>query len=146
MYVPPDGEMNAKIAKVKIFVDGAVWELFDYERQLKESSLTRGSLTSQVHRFYELWSAQIFVEPNTWQDLVNQGREKYLATVIEGFMKPIEQGKDPVVARSSLQGPLDEVRAAFPLAARSDSRDSRQLELNESEFVFPNGLPFADSR
>jgi HD superfamily phosphohydrolase len=56
MNCPPDAMMNAKVAKVNLLVEDEVCPFDKYEEQ-GEANLTRGALTAQIKRCYELWSA-----------------------------------------------------------------------------------------
>ncbi len=136
MYVPHDGEMNAKVAKVNVYVEGDVSEFTAYEERQRDASLTRGALSAQVNRFYELWAAHVFVEAGLWSRLTEDQREHF-QTVIERCFAPC---KKPQVARTALQGSVDAVRL---LAARAATTDSRSEKL--AGFVFPNGMPFTMS-
>lgn len=138
MYVPPDGEMNAKIAKVNVFIEDQVSEFYKYETEQGESSLTRGALAAQVERFYELWSAQVFVEPSLWYSLSERQRS-HLRQVIKSLLEPC---RDAIAMRTSLQGSLSAVERALPKAARSGSVDPRVEQFIETQYRFPNGVPF----
>jgi HD superfamily phosphohydrolase len=140
MYVPPDGEMNAKIAKVNVLIEGEVSELYSYEKREEEASLTRGALTAQAERFYELWSAQVFVDPAIWYSLSDRQRG-HAKQVLKGLLVPCD---DPVAVRSSIQGPLSVMQKAMLKAARSGSTDPRLQRLTEDRYCFPNGVPVID--
>lgn len=60
MYCP--GNMNAKIAKVKIAVGDAIEEFAEYEKNHNEH-LAGGHLDAQMRRFHRLWRVQFFVDP-----------------------------------------------------------------------------------
>jgi hypothetical protein len=60
MYCP--GNMNAKIAKVKIAVGDDIGEFAEYERRHNDQ-LAGGHLDAQLRRFRRLWRVHFFIDP-----------------------------------------------------------------------------------
>jgi len=60
MYCP--GNMNAKIAKVKIAVGDDIAEFAEYERKHNDQ-LAGGHLDAQLRRFRRLWRVHFFIDP-----------------------------------------------------------------------------------
>lgn len=58
----PDKKMNAKIPEVRIYVDGRVARLIDYETE-HDHALTGLHLEAQRHRFHRLWRVHFFIDP-----------------------------------------------------------------------------------
>jgi hypothetical protein len=59
MYCP--GNMNAKIAKVKIAVGDAIDEFAEYEKRHNDQ-LAGGHLDAQLRRFRRLWRVHFFID------------------------------------------------------------------------------------
>jgi HD superfamily phosphohydrolase len=135
MNCPPDATMNAKVAKVNLFVEDEVSPFDKYEEQ-GEANLTRGALTAQIKRFYELWAAIIYIDRRVW-DALSEGERKNLRSVLKTFFFP-EQGADPSVVRAQMEPSLD------ILSNRKASR-SGTTNVDEEQYrgkFFPSGLPF----
>ena len=63
MYCP-DSRMNLKIAKVRVFVEGEVYRIDQYESARRtENALSRGHLTAQLRRFDGLWRTTFLIDP-----------------------------------------------------------------------------------
>lgn len=140
MYCPPNAEMNAKVAKVNLMIEGEVIAFDKYDKDGEDSNLTRGALWAQIRRFYELWSAQIYVERATWDSLTLNGKQNLRATLKEFFFQ-MRPDTDVAIVRQQVEASIAAVLAENPLAARDDSEAP---ELDEfAEFTFPSGLPFA---
>ena len=60
MYCP-DKAMNAKIAEVKIYLNGTIAMLHEREDD-NEKELTGGHLPAQLNRFRRLWRIQVYVD------------------------------------------------------------------------------------
>lgn len=141
MYCPPDAKMNAKIARVKLFIEGEVYPFDEYERVRGDSGLTGGALLAQLKRFYELWSAYIFVERTCWDGLSESARRN-LQSVIECFFYQTDPDADLKIARSQVDYSIQTVCAETILAAfRSSFGNPPGVEKFEN-FKFPSGLPF----
>ena len=138
MYCPHDATMNAKIAKVKLFIEGEVSEFDKYEEGQKDASLTRGALWAQIHRFYELWSAQIYVERRTWDGL-SAAAQSNLKAVLRGFFFLMDQSVKPDIVRNQLEYSVQAVHSETR-AARGGKGDPT-LDRYKG-FRFPSGLPF----
>ena len=149
MYCPPT-EMNAKVAKVKLLIEGQVIGFDTYDSQSKESSLTRGALWSHIDRFSELWSTQIFLRRDVWDALsassdLEPGRTslEHLRNVVGTFLFRLKQAPNPSIQRINIESSIRLVRdnTQLPRAARGNTTDP--LVDRYREFVFPSGLPFA---
>jgi HD superfamily phosphohydrolase len=66
MYCP--GNMNAKIARVKIAVGDAIDEFAKYEEKHNDQ-LAGGHLDAQLKRFRRLWRVQFFIDPKVKEGL-----------------------------------------------------------------------------
>ena len=144
MYCPPDATMNAKVAKVNLYIEGEVVEFDQYETNKSiATSLTRGALNAQIDRFYELWSTQVYIRRECWEPLSEEGK-KHLKSIVGNVlyvMKKGQDGQDPKILRQQLEPSIDILRKEEPVAARSQAAGS-ELEAFEDR-VFPSGIPFA---
>jgi hypothetical protein len=141
MYCPHEATMNAKVAKVNLFIDGNVSPFFDYEVSSGETGLTRGALRAQVQRFYELWSAYVFVESWCWNRMSEVARQ-HLRSVIQCFFFQGDQTLDLKVVRAQVEVSLQTVREGAQLVAfRGNFRNPPAVEKFKG-FTFPSGLPF----
>ena len=143
MYCPPDARMNAKIAEVNLLVGGAILPFDRYEEDSGESGLTRGALKAQVQRFYELWSAHVFVERSCWS-LMSKVVRRHLQSVIKCFFfqDQDDPGVDLKVIRSEVQISVAKIGEQDLIAARGRYGNPLPVE-NHEGFQFPSGLPFA---
>ena len=66
MYCP--GNMNAKIARVKIAVGDDIAEFAEYERRHNDQ-LAGGHLDAQLRRFRRLWRVHFFIDPKEKSNL-----------------------------------------------------------------------------
>jgi hypothetical protein len=139
MYCPPSAEMNAKIAQVNLFIEGDVTPFDAYETGDESSSLTRGALGAQVQRFYELWSAQVYIERVTWDSLSPSG-QRNLRAVLEQVFFQMTPNADLDIARKQVQATILDVQKERLLAARGGS-SSPALDRFKGT-VFPSGLKF----
>lgn len=135
MNCPPDAKMNAKIAEVNLFVEDEVNPFDKYEEQV-EANLTRGALTAQIKRFYELWSAIIYIDRRVWDGL-SLGEQKNLTSVLKAFFF-LEPGDDANVLRAQMQPSLDLLQAKRASRAGTTNVDEEQYR----GLSFPGGLPF----
>lgn len=139
MYCPPDARMNAKVAKVNLLIEGDVTQFDEYDKGGEDSNLTRGALWAQIRRFYELWSAQIYVERVTWDSLSLKGKKNLRATFKEFFFQ-MRPDTDVAIVREQVEVSISTVLAENLMAARVESAAP---ELDKfAEFIFPSGLPF----
>ena len=150
MYCPP-AEMNAKIAKVKLLIDGQVIRFDKYDSQAKESSLTRGALWSHIDRFSELWSTQIFLRRDVWDTLSTcsaaqnqQSSLEHLRNVVATFLFRVRQDTSAAIQRMNIESSIQVVRQqiSLPHAARGGTVDPHFEAYRD--FVFPSGLSFAN--
>lgn len=140
MYCPPDAAMNAKIAKVNLLIEGQVTPFDDYDKGGEDSSLTGGALWAQIRRFYQLWSAQGYIDRLTWDSLSSSGRQN-LRAVIKEFFFQMRPDIDVGIVREQVQASIVAVQADRPMAARDQSA---ALELDKfADSTFPSRLPFA---
>jgi hypothetical protein len=121
IYVPPSSRMNAKIADVKLLIDGRVHTFSEYEERYASSSLTAGALKAQVRRFFYLWSAQFFVERALW-NVMDPGSQEALRSVLRKLFY-LAPGHDPVTARRELEVSVQAVANALQRAARRRDLD-----------------------
>ena len=141
MYSPADARMNAKVAEVNLFIEGHVYPFHEYEKAQEDSGLTRGALLSQVKRFYELWSASIFVERTCW-DRLSKPAQRNLQSVIRCFFYQMDITSDLKIARAQINASVKAVTAETTLSAfRASFGNPPAVEKPES-FTFPSGLPF----
>jgi len=141
MYCPHDASMNAKIAQVNLLIEGDVWPFVEYEKEHGDSGLTRGALTAQVSRFYELWSAHVFVERSCWDRLSPQAQGN-LRSVIECFLFQADSTRDLSIARQQIDCSIGAVRTeTVNTAFRGNFRNSQPVE-KFKDFKFPSGLAF----
>jgi HD superfamily phosphohydrolase len=137
MYCPPSAAMNAKIAKVNLLVEGEVVPFDEYDNE--DSNLTRGALWAQIHRFYELWSAQVYIDRATWDSLSLTGQQNLRATLKEFFFQ-MRPDTDVAIVRAQVEASIRAVLGERPMAARAGSVAP---ELDRfTDFVFPSGLKF----
>jgi uncharacterized protein len=67
MYCP-DKAMNAKIARVRVHVNGAIDELEEWDKKYHDD-LTGGHLRAQLHRFQRLWRVNLVIRPEVLAEL-----------------------------------------------------------------------------
>lgn len=139
MYCPPSAKMNAKIAKASLFVDGEVKRFDTYEEENKPGGLTCGALAAQVGRFYQLWSAQIFVDTAIWEEF-DQKERNHLVSVFKVFFFQPSTAFDPRVERGNIEASVRVVSARALDAARAGSGDPASTLL--AGMTFPSGLPY----
>jgi hypothetical protein len=135
MNCPPDATMNAKVAKVNLFVEDEVSPFDKYEEQ-GEANLTRGALTAQIKRFYELWAAIIYIDRRVWDGL-SEGERKNLRSVLKTFFF-LEPGADPSVVRAQMEPSLEILRKRKASRTGTTNVDEKQYR----GLSFPSGLPF----
>jgi len=136
MNCPSDAAMNAKIAKVKLFIEGTVNAFDDYESKQGDASLTRGALWAQIKRFYELWAASIYVNRREW-DQLSKDRQEHLRSLLQKVFFQMEPGSDLNVVRMQAQPSIDSLSTR---AAQMGTVDPRIEALRG--FTFPSGVPF----
>jgi hypothetical protein len=140
MYCPPNAGMNAKVAKVNLFIEGEIKPFDVYDQKGEDSTLTRGALWAQIRRFYELWSAQVYIEHVTWDSLSLVGQKNLRATIKEFFFQ-MRPDTDASIVRQQVESSIQFVLAETAKAARLDSRAPGMDELES--FIFPSGLAFS---
>jgi HD superfamily phosphohydrolase len=141
MYCPHDATMNAKIAKVNLLIEETVWPFVDYENASGESGLTRGALQAQVQRFYELWSAYVFVERCCWTGL-NEVARRHLRSVIQCFFFQDDPSADLKVMRQQVEVSIRTVQDALQLVAARGSFGNPPAVEKFKNYRFPSGLAF----
>lgn len=139
MYCPPDAKMNAKIAKVNLYIEGEIMPFDKYEENQGDASLTHGALKAQIKRFYELWSVQIYIERTCWDRLSSFAQDN-LKKLLKEFFFQTTADSDPKIARSNVEASVQTVLKETSAAARSGTKDPRTEGLKE--FKFPSGLEF----
>lgn len=137
MNCPSDAGMNAKVAKVSLFVEGDVTRFDVYEESQGDSSLTRGALKAQINRFYELWAANIYMDRRQWDNL-SPGQQQHLKLILPNFFFPMEANADPKILRMQMEPSVDVLQRR---ASQSGTTDP--MKESWRAFVFPGGLPFA---
>jgi len=141
MYCPPDARMNAKIAKVKLFIEGEIYPFDKYERGHGDSGLTGGALLAQLKRFYELWSVHIFIERTCWDRLSDSARSN-LRSVIQSFFYQMYPDTDLKIARSQVEYSIQTVCQETMLSAFRSSFGNPPAVEKFKNFTFPSGIPF----
>jgi hypothetical protein len=134
MNCPPDASMNAKVAKVNLYIEDEICPFDEYEKG-GQPNLTRGALLAQIDRFYELWAASVYVDRQTWENL-SEAERKNLKSVLREFLFQ-EPGRDPGIVRAQMQPSIEAIRKR---AARAASVDPLTERYKGS--LFPSGLPF----
>lgn len=132
---PPDAAMNAKIAKVNLYLEDEVKPFDEYEEH-GQPNLTGGTLTAQINRFYELWAASVYIDRRVWDEM-SLGERKNLKSVLREFLFQLEAGKDPAIARAQMQPSLDALRKRASRAASSSPEEDMYRGTD-----FPSGMPF----
>ena len=115
--------------------------LDEYEEGQGEYGLTGGALSAQLKRFYELWSAHIFIERTCWDRLSESARSN-LRSVIQCFFYQMNPEADLKVARSQVDSSIEVVSKETTLAAFRTSFGNPPNVENFKNFKFPSGLPF----
>jgi HD superfamily phosphohydrolase len=141
MYCPHDARMNAKIAEVNLLIDGDVNPFDKYEAEQGDSGLTQSALGAQVKRFYELWSAYVFIERSCWDRLSPDARED-LRSVIKCFFFQIDPSANLRIARDQIDCSINAVQEEMTLPAFRASFGNPPPVEKFKTFVFPSGLPF----
>lgn len=142
MYCPPDAKMNAKVAEVNLLVEGAIWPFDEYEAAQGDSSLTRGALSAQVQRFYELWGACVYIERTCWERLP-EATQRNLRSVIKRFFFRTEPDAELKILRSQIQCSINAVSDVTSVAAFRDRLENPPTVEKYKGFKFPSGLAFA---
>jgi hypothetical protein len=141
MYCPPEAKMNAKVAKVNLFIEGDVYPFDEYENGQGDLGLTRGALSAQVKRFYELWSAYIFIERTCW-DSLTEVSQRNLRSLIQTFFYQTDTTTDPEVVRSQMEWSVNAVLQETQAAAFRGQFGNPQPVEKFRDFRFPAGLAF----
>lgn len=141
MYCPHDAGMNAKIAKVNLFIDGDVSPFDKYEESQGNGGLTHGALKAQIGRFYELWSAYVFVERRIW-DALKPPAQAHLKSTIKEFLFQRDATSDLQIVRSQIEVSIEAVRKELSLTAFRGGSGNPQTVEKLKGFVFPSGLTF----
>jgi len=136
MNCPPDARMNAKVAEVKLFIEGRVSPFDKYEETQREASLTRGALWAQIYRFYELWAASVYVDRRIW-DQYSEDERDFLRSLLAQFFFHMETGTDPKIIRMQAQPAIEKLSMR---AAQKGSIDPGK-RVPQGTF-FPSGVPF----
>jgi hypothetical protein len=116
-------------------VENDVSPFIEYEER-GEPTLTRGALVAQIHRFYELWAASVYVDSQTWEDL-SEGERRNLKSVLKEFFF-LETGSDPQIVRAQMQPSLDTLRKKRAARMGSTSPDEESYRGS----TLPCGIPF----
>jgi HD superfamily phosphohydrolase len=141
MYCPKDASMNAKIAKVNLFIDGDVSQFDQYEESQGESGLTHGALGAQIERFYELWSAYVFIKRDCY-DHLSPTVQQNLRSVVQCCFYRKDRTTDAKIARSQIQVSVEAVLRESSLTAfRSNFGNPPAVEKFRG-FTFPSGVAF----
>jgi HD superfamily phosphohydrolase len=141
MYCPHDAKMNAKIAEVNLLIEGAVSPFATYEEAQRESGLTRGALIAQVNRFYELWSAHVFIERSCWDRLKPSAQEN-LRSVLKCFFFQMDPTTDLKIVREQIDCSVDVVRNELLLPTFRAVFGNPPPVQKFKDFKFPSGLAF----
>jgi HD superfamily phosphohydrolase len=141
MYCPHDASMNAKIAKVNLFIDGAVSPFVDYEESQSESGLTHGALAAQIDRFHELWSAYVFMKRDCY-DRLSHSAQQNLRSVIQCCFFRRDRITDPKIIRSQIQVSIEVVSRETTLTAFRGSFGNPPAVEKFKSFTFPSGIAF----
>ncbi len=141
MYSPHDARMNAKIAEVNLLVEGSVSAFDKYERDQQDSGLTRGALRAQVNRFYELWSAHVFVERSCW-DRLPPSAQQNLQSVFKCFFFQMDPTADSKIAREQIECSVGAVRHEMLQPAFRAIFGNPPAVEKFKDFKFPSGLAF----
>jgi hypothetical protein len=83
MYCP-DKAMNAKIAKVRNYINGSIGRFHEWEQE-NSKMLSGGHLEAQIHRFDRLWRVHVFLDRSEWDGMPGEKRE-LLRQAIEAFV------------------------------------------------------------
>jgi HD superfamily phosphohydrolase len=135
MNCPSDAAMNAKIAKVSLFVEGEITQFDTYELSQGESSLTRGALWAQISRFYELLAASVYLDRKKW-DALSEDQRQHLRSLVKTFF--FQMGADdPKIVRMQMQPSLE---VFVSRASQHGTTDPRSETFRG--FIFPSGVPF----
>lgn len=112
LYAPPSAKMNAKIAQVKLLIDGQILPFSEYEKRRGDQALTGGVLAAQVRRFHELWGVSIYINRPQWHlyaehagDILSElehllRHSVYMAPQDMERKNSIRQGFEPVIAKA----------------------------------------------
>src|SRR3546814_20758776 len=118
MYCPPSAQMNAKIAKVNLLIEGEVTPFNEYDKG-EDSNLTRGALWAQIRRFYELWSSQIYIDRETW-DKLSPVAQQNLKAVLHRFFFHMDSSLEVDIASMQVEASVAIVQyESDRVAARS---------------------------
>jgi hypothetical protein len=139
MYCPDKG-MNAKIAKVKISVDGEIAEFDQWEREHK-TKISGGHLDAQQSRFQRLWRVHFFIDRQA-KEVMGRQKAALLRSTIEQLLLPKERRADDL-----RQMALDLAERAshisdMPLYQQSPTEivGARHSQLRE-DLYYPTGAP-----
>lgn len=127
LYAPPSARMNAKIAQVKLLIDGEITPFFKYEKGRGDAALTGGLLAAQVQRFHELWGVSIYVNRPQWHLYSSHSPE--ILGELEHFLR-----NTVYVAPSESEGrSLQAIRDGFePIIAKARVVTARGERVNSS--------------
>lgn len=143
MYCPPDTRMNAKVAEVKVLIDGRIVELYTYEKEngSKEGTLTSGAVGAQLRRFQHLWKVRYFIHPDVWESLSEQ-RRITLVHIFKQLATPEKNGAAKGILRKSLEPLFNEFAGETKQAARGGHEMPIDSPILSDRTQLSNGVPF----
>jgi uncharacterized protein len=137
----PDKGMNAKIAKVRIHVDGHIAQFAKFDSEHRKRALSGGHLDAQLDRFQGLWRIQVVIAKEVWDRLLPQVQTALRSAIelcILGRTSYTGQSFEDAAAAIALQlsvipdGPyMGESLQPREIAARA----------GEARPAYPNGVP-----
>lgn len=152
MYCPPT-EMNAKVAKVKLLIERQVISFDTYDSERQETSLTRGALWSHIARFSELWSTQIFLRKDVWDELSTRPATAegangptlldQLRHVVGTFLYSLNHETEAAIQRIGIEPAISAIKEDMGLPQAARTNTAAPVAQRYGNFVFPSGLPFA---
>lgn len=110
MYCP-DKRMNAKVARVRIHIDGEIAPFNDWESQ-NDQQLSGGHLDAQTRRFERLWRVHVFVARDVWDKMSHRKRTLLLEGIdalIIGNTRAAGQLDDRAQALAELSVDVDDM-------------------------------------
>lgn len=138
MYCP-DKSMNAKIARVRIYINGTIAQ-FDEWEESNDHMLGGGHLEAQLHRFDRLWRIHLFVAREVWAAMQPE-RQELLRQAIETLILWRTPGESSIDARVHSLAVLAAKVEGTPYFEREPQDVLIGARGSETVLRYPNGAP-----
>ena len=146
MYCSSDPKMNAKVAEVDLLIDDHIKSFKTYEEDAGDDGLTGGALESQIRRFQALWSAEIFMQRDVWNQLDGAARQDVQQVIRVTFLPSSVWGReitDLSHYRKSMRVSVNNIQRSLNISVARSGTEQEELRKFLGS-TFPNGMPCSD--